>query len=451
MDAPIRFLSTQDGVRIAYCSHGDGSPLVFVRGWISHLELMWGLPTFRSYFEALAGHFRLVRYDARGNGLSDQKIPEIDFEGLILDLEAVIDELALTDVTLYGTTFGGPIAIAYAARHPERVARLVLDSTYARGEDIAGPEQRAAIISTLAKLRTLPEAAFYMFSHLDHPEPDEDYHRRVERSRQAISGEVAAHLYSLGYNVDVSPLLAEIRVPTLVIHRRGARSIPFELGRKLAAHLPNAQFVPLEGTALNLWEGDAAAALAAIGDFLGVQLELATKVLPDEGQPPLMILFTDIEGSTTLTQRLGDAKAQELLRAHNTIVRDALTAHGGSEIKHTGDGIMASFPSASRSLECAITIQRSFARRNLEDPDSPILVRIGLNAGEPVREEDDLFGTAVQLAARIRDRAQAGQILASDVVRQLVAGKGFLFAEQGETELRGFEDLVRLYEVRWAE
>jgi class 3 adenylate cyclase len=163
------------------------------------------------------------------------------------------------------------------------------------------------------------------------------------------------------------------------------------------------------------------------------------------------LVFTDMEGSTTLTQRLGDAKAQEVLRTHNAIIRDALKAHSGSEVKHTGDGIMASFASASRALECAIAIQRALAQHNESNPDTPIRVRIGLNAGEPVAEEKDLFGTAVQLAARIAAQAAGGEILVANVVRELAAGKGFLFADRGEVALRGFEDPVRLYEVRWGE
>ncbi len=154
-----------------------------------------------------------------------------------------------------------------------------------------------------------------------------------------------------------------------------------------------------------------------------------------------------MEGSTSLTQRLGDAGAQELLRTHNSIVRDALKAHDGAEIKHTGDGIMASFPAASKALACATTIQTAFAERN-ETAEEPIKVRIGLNAGEPVAEDEDLFGTAVQLAARVCATAEPGTILASNVVRELSAGKGFLFSDQGNIVLRGFEDPVRLYEVR---
>jgi class 3 adenylate cyclase len=447
MHPPIRFVTTSDGVRIAYCTHGDGPPLVFVRGWISHLEMLWDDPAFRSYFEALAQHHLVVRYDARGNGLSDRALPEFDLDGFVLDLESVIDELELTDVVLYGATFGGPIAIAYAARHPDRVSKLILDGTYARGEGIAGPERQASIIATLTDL---PEAGLLLLSHLTHPEPESQHtpYRRPERLRQAISPDVAAQLYALAFRTDVSALLPEIRVPTLVLHRRGSYSIPFALARELASQVPGVRFVSLRGTAHNSWEGDAMEALTAVADFLGIELELTPQVGVDRGQAPLTILFTDIEGSTGLTQRLGDDKAQEVLRTHNTIVREALNIHGGTEIKHTGDGIMASFPSASHAIACAVGIQDAITGHNQENSGTPIRVRIGLNAGEPVAENEDLFGTAVQLAARICDYAEPGQILASEVVRGLVAGKRFRFVGRGEVVLKGFEEPQRLYEVR---
>ena len=162
-------------------------------------------------------------------------------------------------------------------------------------------------------------------------------------------------------------------------------------------------------------------------------------------------LFTDMESSTASRQRLGDAKVQGLVRVHNTIVREALSAHAGSEIKHTGDGIMASFPTASGALECAVAIQRGIASHVEEHPDAPLQVHIGLNAGEPIAEEQDLFGTSVDLAKRICDQAGSGEIFASNVVRELTAGKGFLSADRGETELRGFEDPVKLWELRWQE
>jgi class 3 adenylate cyclase len=156
------------------------------------------------------------------------------------------------------------------------------------------------------------------------------------------------------------------------------------------------------------------------------------------------IMFTDMESSTAITQQVGDAAAQDLVRAHNSAVRDALRLHGGNEIKHTGDGIMASFTSASAAIECAQRIQRTLA-------PGQVRVRIGINAGEPVAEEHDLFGTAVQLAKRVCDAGDPGDVLVSNVVRELSAGKGFSFADRGYTALKGFEEPVRLFEVRWRE
>ncbi len=161
------------------------------------------------------------------------------------------------------------------------------------------------------------------------------------------------------------------------------------------------------------------------------------------------VLFTDMESSVAITQRLGDAGAMELLRTHNTIIRDALQAHHGREVKHTGDGIMASFTSASGAIESSIAIQKAFAIHNKEQPEAPMRIRIGITAGEPVMEHEDLFGAAVQLARRICDCAAPNMILVANVVRELCIGKGLLFADSGETALRGFEDPVRLFEVRW--
>jgi adenylate cyclase len=220
----------------------------------------------------------------------------------------------------------------------------------------------------------------------------------------------------------------------------------------------------MEGSSLSPYLGDMRAVLDTMAEFVGApgkRLDAGHDPHDHDAEPPKpaaavlagfrTIMFTDMEGSTALTQRLGDAEAQSLVRLHNAIVGEALAMHGGTQVKHTGDGIMASFLTSSSAVECAITIQRAFARHNDANPVEALNVRVGINAGEPVAEGDDLFGTAVQLAARVCSRAQPGEVITTDVVRQLVAGKGFLFADHGEAELRGFEDLVRLYEVRWQE
>ena len=161
------------------------------------------------------------------------------------------------------------------------------------------------------------------------------------------------------------------------------------------------------------------------------------------------MLFTDIEGHTEMLDKLGDAKGREVLREHERITREALHAHAGTEVKTMGDGFMACFGSAREALECAIALQKAMAARNQEDGVYPLKVRAGINADEPISEDDDLFGVSVIAAARIMSKAEGGQIIVSDVVRQLVAGKGFAFVEHGETTLRGFEEPVRLYELRW--
>ncbi len=454
----IRFCTTADGVCIAYATVGEGYPLVRALGWVTHLEYEWQSPLWRHVIEGLAENHQLVRYDGRGTGLSDRNVEEHSVEPWVLDLEAVVDALGLERFTLLGISQGGPIAITYAVHHPERVSHLVLYGTFGRfPHPLETEEQRQVFDSmlTLTKLGWGQDHPTFrqMFTTLFIPGANAEQMRWFdELQRNSTAPDNAVKLLRAFSQIDVTDLLPQLKVPTLVLHRRGDQAIPFEAGRGLASAIPNARFVPLDGDNHLYLDGEEGVHtfFQAISEFLPEKESGASKqASPTAIDAPLTILFTDMEGSTSLTQRLGDARAQEVLRAHNTIVRDALKANGGSEIKHTGDGIMASFASASRALECAIGIQRALAERNDSEPDAPIRVRIGLNAGEPVAEDEDLFGTAVQLAARVCAQAEPGRILASNVVRELSAGKGFLFSDQGDVALRGFEDPVRLYEVRW--
>lgn len=162
------------------------------------------------------------------------------------------------------------------------------------------------------------------------------------------------------------------------------------------------------------------------------------------------ILFTDLEGSTRLTQRLGDDAAMAFVHNHNDIVRSALRGNDGCEVKHTGDGIMASFSSVTRAIDSSLVIQREFHRHNSDRPDEAIRVRVGLSAGEPVHEGGDMFGAVVQLARRICDIAEPSTILTSNAVRELCLGKAFSFADRGELALKGFDTPVRVHEVAWA-
>lgn len=169
----------------------------------------------------------------------------------------------------------------------------------------------------------------------------------------------------------------------------------------------------------------------------------------DEYSGPVTVLFTDIVGSTAMTQELGDAVAQQIVRAHNRLVRDALTDFAGKEIKHTGDGIMASFSAVSSGVEAAISMQQSVATHNLNNPDLPLHIKIGINAGEPIAEDNDLFGSTVQLAARIVDKSSKDEIFVSEIVRALCDGKKLAFQSRGEFEMKGFDKPQTLYEVLW--
>ena len=162
--------------------------------------------------------------------------------------------------------------------------------------------------------------------------------------------------------------------------------------------------------------------------------------------PVRTIMFTDLEGHTEMMQRLGDARGREVLRDHERITRNALATHGGGEVKTMGDGFLATFASPQRALECAVALQRTFSTH----PGEPLSVRIGINAGEPIDDDSDIFGTAVITAARIGAQANGGQVLVSDVVRQLAAGKGFFLDDIGELNLKGMDEPVRVWELDWA-
>ncbi len=448
MEPRIQYAKTKDGVSIAYATTGQGPPLVVCPFGITQFSLSRKMPTAHAWIERLGKGRLLVQYDLRGTGLSDRDVTDFSLKAHLWDLEAVVRATRIRRFALCGTTMCGPVPIAYAAHHQRQVGQLILYGTFSRAADVATREQSNAIVDLC---RSNWEMASQLFgdSSLRGQEPDVGA-QWTEVIRAACTGEDAAEIYRQGYEVDVDDLLPQVKAPTLVIHRRGDAIVPFALGQKLAASIPNARFVPLEGTMHDPTLGDTEAILQAIDEFLGEGEEARAKSEPREAGAFRTILFTDVEGSTALTQRLGDTKAREVLREHEHMVREALKAHGGAEVKTMGDGFMVSFSSATKALECAIAMQRAFAEHN-ETAKEPIQVRVGLNAGEPIAEEDDLFGTAVIVAARIAARAQGGEILAANVVRELTAGKDFLYADRGDVALRGFEDPVRLYEVRWRE
>jgi class 3 adenylate cyclase len=441
MGPQIRFCTSADGTRIAYATLGEGPPLVNVPGWGASIELSWEKPEGRAYLEDVALGRRLVIFDRRGVGASQREVDEFSLEAQVADVAAIADHLQLDRFDVWGWFDAATVTVAYSAQHPERVSRLVLSAPYPSGKEIARPSEIRSMVELIRGNWSLARRAI---ADVVYPSGPTELQRWYSNYlRQSVSPEVAARYVESRTSVDVRPFLPQVKAPTLVLHRRGDRNTPIAAGRAVAALIPDGRFVALEGDSAMPYPGDMSY-VETVRHFLdeGRAEEPAAAAAPSG---LVTILFTDMESSTALTERLGDAKAQELRRTHDSIVRDALKAQGGSETKHTGDGIMASFPSASRAIECAVAVQRTIA----EQGETPLRVRIGLNAGEPVAEDADLFGTAVNLARRICDQAEPGQILVSDVVQQLAAGKGFVFADKGEAILKGFEKPVRLHEVRW--
>ncbi len=250
--------------------------------------------------------------------------------------------------------------------------------------------------------------------------------------------------------MNMAEVMPRIQAPTLVLYRRDLPAFTLTHARNIAASIPNARLAVLDGNSLAPFIGDFEPIAAEIDSFLGVSGESCPEFADENCEGSIhTILFTDLEGSASLTQQLGDVRAHQVLREHGQLVREALRAHGGSEVKTLGDGFMASFASPTRALDCAIAIQKATAAAYDAEPEVGLKVRVGLNAGEPIADNADLFGTAVITAARIASRARGREILVSNVVRELVAGKGFLFADHGETVLRGFDEPVRVFELHW--
>ena len=450
MEPRIQYAKTKDGVSIAYSTTGKGPPLVICPGAFEQFSLLRQVPSWHALIERLGKGRLLVQYDGRGMGLSERNVEDFSLEGRLRDLETVVRAARIRRFALYGTLQSGGVAVAYAARHQRQVSQLILYGTFSRGAD-AMPWERLKPLIELCRSNWGLASQLFADMSLREQSPDVGV-QLSELFRASCTGEVAAEILTRGLALDLGDLLPLVRAPTLVLHRRGDAIVPSAHGQKVAAGIPNARFVPLEGTIHAPFQGDSEAVVEAIDEFLGEGAEAAAEAPKLAPEDIHTILFTDMEGSTALTQRLGDARARELLREHERIVREALKSHGGSEVNTMGDGFMTSFSSATKALECAIAMQRAFAKWNQgvgAQGLAPLHVRIGLNAGEPIAEDEDLFGTAVNLAARICAHAEAGQILAPIVVRELAAGKQFLFADLGETALRGFEDPVRLFEVRW--
>jgi pimeloyl-ACP methyl ester carboxylesterase len=253
MQQEIRFCTAPDGAQIAYATVGRGPPLVKAANWLNHLEYDWQSPVWRHLFRALAKDRLLVRYDARGNGLSDWEVEDISFEAFVQDLETVADAVALKRFALFGISQGCAVAIKYAIQHPERVICLVLHGGYARGRFHRGsPDEieRSRVLNTLVRQGWGQDNPAFrqVFSSLLIPDASPEQMQWFnELQRVSASPENAIRIREAYDNINISDDLPAVSVPTLVLHCRNDAAVPFEEGRRMAGMIPGVKFVPLEG------------------------------------------------------------------------------------------------------------------------------------------------------------------------------------------------------------
>ncbi|HMO95039.1 MAG TPA: adenylate/guanylate cyclase domain-containing protein [Tepidiformaceae bacterium] len=447
----IQYAQASDRVSIAFWAIGDGVPLLLVYPpGFSNIQYEWEIPEASAVYEDVRQWATLIRFDHRNNGLSERGVANVSLEAHVADIEAVINRLDLRRVHLFATTDTGKAGIIYAAEHPEKVASLTLFRTNPGvGSSAAAPGW--------SNIRPLIERDWNLFTDvmvtaLNGLEDGAQTSRLARFVRESVTPEEFVASITTLAEADVRGALANLQCPVLVLHRMDTPFFQIDRARQLVASVPDARLAVLAGKSPFAWDSSV---VNAVKPFV---LEVASaenraRFGLRSGTAFRTILFTDIEFHGELMRRHGDQAARQLLREHERITREALSQHGGSEIKSMGDGFLASFNSAQRALECAADLQRALAASNLGGDASGLSrglrVRVGINAGEPIAEDDDLFGTAVIAAARIASMAAGGEVLVANVVRELVAGKGFLFHDRGEQPLRGLEDPVRLWQLLW--
>jgi class 3 adenylate cyclase len=436
----VQYAKTSDGVSIAYATLGEGMPLVILRPTIfGHLQMEWQNAKLRSWFERLALGRRLVQLDSRGSGLSDRNIADISLDSLVLDLEAVIDGLAFERFALMASGLSGPVAIAFATRHPRRVSHLILWCAWDGTSDTAysqAYEATRVLIHHDWELYT--ETASHVLLGWEAGEQARSFAKVL---RESITPEIYQAYHDARTAFGVTDLLPKVECPTLVLHRREVPWPPLDGARNLASHIPDARIVLLEGESPVPFLGDMDAAVDAIDDFLGEGEEAEAAKLP-EGMA--VILFADIVESTSLTEQLGDtafrAKARELDEALRAIIREC----SGTPVegKVLGDGVLAVFTSARQAIECAL-------RCNGASEAPGLRLHLGIHAGDVIREGNNVYGGAVNIAARIAAASAPGEVLVSDTVRGLArTSAGVAFDDRGEHTLKGVGEPQRLFAVR---
>jgi class 3 adenylate cyclase/alpha-beta hydrolase superfamily lysophospholipase len=436
-----RYAKADDGVHIAYQVFGEGSfDLVVVPGFISHLEVAWEDGGIARAFRRLGSFARVIVFDKRGTGMSDrtERLPDIDRR--MLDIEAVMQAADSEESAFFAASEGGPMAILFAAAHPERTRALMLMETFARVT--ACPDYPIGMST-----ERLYQSVEYLEPEwgtgvglggwapsLAHDPEARAFFARLQRL--AASPGAAMALMSSYMDIDVRPALSLVHAPTLVFHRVGDRMVPFVHGQYVAEHIDGARLVKLPGDDHFWWTEDLDLILDEAEEFLtGARSE------PEPARVLASVLFTDIVDSTKRAADLGDREWRMLLDRHDALAERQVARHGGRLVKATGDGILATFDGPARSVRCARAISDGVLALGIE-------VRAGLHTGEVELRGDDIAGLGVNIASRIEALAKPGEVLVSRTVTDIVVGSGLGFDDRGEHTLKGVPGRWHLFAAR---
>jgi class 3 adenylate cyclase len=438
---PVARYAKSGDLSIAYLVEGDCPlDLVWIPPWISQVEYLWSEESLARVMERLTTFARVITFDRRGSGLSDPLSGAPTLEEQMDDVIAVMDAAGSERAAIAGTLEGGPMAALFAATYPDRVSALVLYATFARATWAPGyefawsAEERQSHMDYLVEHWGEGLVAASVAPSLMAERDFMEWAGRLERL--AASPSTIGRIFDLIGEFDVRDVLPSIRVPTLVLHRRDDTFIKIEHSRYMAERIPGAKMVELEGGDNMYSIGDSEGLIGEVEEFL-------TGERHDLREPDRMlatVLFTDICGSTEQMASMGDRSWRFMLERHDALFRRALDRHRGREIKHTGDGFLATFDGPARAIRCAADVADAVASLGLQ-------VRAGLHTGELEVMDGDLGGMAVHIAARVMDRAQPSEVLVSSTVKDLVVGSGIDFEERGAHELRGVPGEWQLYSV----
>lgn len=425
-------------IHIAYQVVGDGPiDLVYVPPQLQQVEHLWNEPHVAAFFERLTRFARLILFDRRGTGLSDPITAATTIEDQMEDLNAVLDAVGSERAALLAQAEGAPMAILYAATHPQRTRALILYAGMARMTAAPGYEWPGTVAEREARIAEIFEhwGQGRRFALLAPSHADDVAMRRwfAKLERLAASPGTLRLLFDIGGQTDVRDVLPSIQAPTLLLHRRDDQVIDVRHSRYLARHIPGARYVELDGNDNLLVVGDSERILAEIETFL-----TGAHTPPEPDRVLATVMFTDIVGSTATAARLGDRAWRALLARHDQISRAQVERFRGRPVKSLGDGWLATFDGPARAIRCALMLRDALGELG-------VALRAGLHTGECEAIGDDLGGLAVHIGARIGALAAAREVLVSNTVKDLVVGSGIEFADRGEHALKGVPGTWRLW------